>query len=492
MSRRFWIGTPKGQNTTADTFFDTSRQTIYQVNTSAPTTYPSFFDTFYNTAVPTDYIISTTYDAITNYVTNYFYGVITSHPTADIRDTLYYYPGEQTSYIVSTTVTRPTYIGYYVPTGYSVTEDVYRPTSIDAPYSGITLYTDIRITQYSNPTNYPGFFYPATTTFPTDYTYSSNAYGCYYFNADGSPAGQDGVPPGCSIVGCDPPSYNYANGSAPTYFDTCLTTAGSTTYLTHIYVGQNTTSTVIFNGQSAPDIGVFDCYPDDSPDVIAFCQDPQNRCEPCQGYYQTTYETDVGYDQVTSYPAPITTCYATSSLTSVSYLQSECYNCSVDCVASVNTTSSYQAYQAPYSGITYYDVATIVGYTPVSTIYPYISYYDTYIGTTTYTAFRDTIYVTSPPTTYQQDTEYTRPTNDYFYPVPTEYTRVTTYETAYPTSNPTSKITQYPTDVATTIDTATPTSNQTSVDTTVITSWLTDNDVTTTYQTSRSTTWFTQ
>ena len=129
MSRRFWIGTPKGQNTTADTFFDTSRVTTYQVNTSAPTTYPSFFDTFYDTDVPTEYIISTTYDVSTAYVSSFFYGVNTSRPTADTRITQYYYPGIQTLYSRNTTTSYITNYTYPVNTNVVVVDDVYAPAT---------------------------------------------------------------------------------------------------------------------------------------------------------------------------------------------------------------------------------------------------------------------------------------------------------------------------------------------------------------------------
>ena len=493
MSRRFWIGTPKGQNTTADTFFNTSNQTIYQVLTSAPTTYPSFFDTFYDTNVPTGYVIATTYPVNTLRPTIVPYPVSTSHPTADTRITQYYDPGTITSYLVPTSVTRPTYIGYTAPTTFAVTVPVYRDTSFSFVTNFITQVPSYVDTQYGPvSTTYPGFTTPTTYGSPTSATFPSSDTGCYFYNPDGSPAGQDSVPAGCSVISCSPPSYSYATGSAPTYFQTCRSTPGVTTFLTHVYVAGNTSSTVIINGQTDPDNGVNDCYPDNDPGVIAYCQDVGSRCEPCQIFVTTTYETDVGYDTYTSAPATITTCFDTSALTTVEYLASQCQDCSLSCTTNYISYYNVPTYYPPYSTPTSWFVSTLYGYVPTPASRNTTTVYATYVRDTTYNTTQDTIKVTSPPTTYLTTTQYQNVTGDFYYDVPTEYTRVTTYDTLYETTVDTTVETLYPTNVATTIDTATPTSNQTSVDTTVITSWLTDNEVTTTYQTSRSTTWFTQ
>lgn len=492
MSRRFWIGTPKGQNTTADTFFNTSRVTTYQVSTSAPTTYPSFFDTFYDTLVPTVYIISTTYDVSTAYISSFFYGVNTSHPTADTRITQYYNPGVQTLYSQNTTTSYITNYTYPVNTNVPVVADVYAPASRNTVTSYITQVPIYNTTFTQVNTTKPGFTVSTTYSQPTSATYPSSDSGCYYYDSSGNLTGQDSVPAGCSVISCSPPQDYTTTGSAPTYFQTCRSTPGTTTFLTHVYIGQNTSSTVIINGQTDPDNGVFDCYPDSDPAVVAYCQDVNARCEPCQIFSSTTFETDVGYDQVTSAPATITTCYDTSALTSVSYVYQSCQTCELSCTTNYVSNYFVPTYYPPFSVPTQYTNIELIGYDPTPTSRNTTTSYQSYVGTTSYISVRSTEYPTSHVTSHVTVTQYYQPTGDFFYPVPTEYTRNTTYLTDYPTSVPTTRPTQYPTDVATSIPTATPTSNQTSVDTTVITSWLTDNDVTTTYQTSRSTTWFTQ
>jgi hypothetical protein len=492
MSRRFWIGTPKGQNTTADTFFDTSRVTTYQVSTSAPTTYPSFFDTFYDTLVPTIYIISTTYDVSTAYISSFFYGVNTSHPTADTRITQYYYPGEQTLYFQNTTTSYITNYTYPVDTDVSVVADVYVPASRNTTTSYITQVPIYNTTFTQVNTTKPGFTVSTTYSQPTSATYPSSDSGCYYYDSSGNLTGQDSVPAGCSVISCSPPQDYTTTGSAPTYFATCKSTSGVTAFLTHIEVLILTGYTEIINGQTDPDNGVFDCYPDSDPGVVAYCQDVNARCEPCQIFVNTERVTDNGYDRYTSAPATITTCYDTSALTSVSYVYQSCQTCELSCTTNYVSYSFVPTYYPPFSIPTQYTNIELIGYDPTPTSRNTTTSYQSYAGTTSYISVRSTQYPTSRPTSRVTVTQYYQPTGDFYYDVPTEYTRNTTYLTDYPTSVPTTRLTQYPTDVATSVPTAAPTSNQTSVDTTVITSWLTDNDVTTTYQTSRSTTWFTQ
>jgi len=84
------------------------------------------------------------------------------------------------------------------------------------------------------------------------------------------------------------------------------------------------------------------------------------------------------------------------------------------------------------------------------------------------TSFRDTDYATSNPTSRTTTTTYLQNTGATAYEVPTSHETTTTYDTDYLTQRETSR------------------------DTEVITSWLTDDNVTTSFTTSRSTTWFTQ
>jgi hypothetical protein len=524
MSRRFWIGTPKGQNTTADTFFNTSRVTAYQVSTSAPTTYPSFFDTFYDALVPTEYIISTTYDVSTAYISNFFYAVNTTRPTgydsnfdvpvvitrptADTRITEYYYPGFQTVYFRNTVTSYITNYTYPVPTNVDVIADAYAPASRNTVTSYITQVPIYNTTFTQQNTTKPGFTVSTTYSHPTSATYPDSVFGCYYYDSSGNLTGQDSVPAGCSVISCSSLQDSYASGPASTFFATCRSTPGVTTFLTHVYVGRNTTTSYVVNGQSDPDNEIYDCYPNSDPAVVAYCQGVNARCENCQIYVYSTYETDIGYDRVTSAPATITTCYDTSSLTTKTYVAQSCQTCQLSCTTNYISYSFVPTYYPPFSIPTQYTNIALIGYDPTPTSRNTTTSYQSYVGTTTYISVRSTQYPTSRPTSHLTVTEYYQPTGDFYYDVPTEYTRNTTYvtnvptsvpttrptqyPTDYPTSVPTTRPTQYPTDVATSIPTATPTSNQTSVDTTVITSWLTDNDVTTTYQTSRSTTWFTQ
>lgn len=492
MSRRFWIGTPKGQNTTADTFFDTSRVTTYQVNTSAPTTYPSFFDTFYDTDVPTEYIISTTYDVSTAYVSSFFYGVNTSRPTADTRITQYYYPGIQTLYSRNTTTSYITNYTYPVNTNVVVVDDVYAPATRNTTTVWQTAQPIYDTSFIPGTTEYPGFTVSTTYSHPTSATYPSSVSGCYYYDSSGNLIGQDSVPAGCSVVSCSILQDYTTTGLANTFFTTCRSTSGTTTFLTHIYVGRNTTTSYIVNGQTDPDNEIYDCYPNSDPAVFQYCASVGARCENCQIFVNSTFETDVGYDTYTSTPADITTCYDTSTPTEVSYVYQSCQTCELSCTTNYISYSFVPTYYPPQTLPTQYTNIEIIGYNTITDQRNTTTAYQSYVGTTSYISVRSTQYPTSRLTSHVTVTQYYQATGDFYYDVPTEYTRNTTYLTDYPTSVDTTRTTQYPTDVPTSIPTATPTSNQTSVDTTVITSFLTDNDVTTTYQTSRSTTWFTQ
>lgn len=492
MSRRFWIGTPKGQNTTADTFFDTSRVTTYQVSTSSPTTYPSFFDTFYDTLVPTGYIISTTYDVSTAFISNFFVAVPVTRPTADTRITEYYNPGFQTGYSQNTLTSYITNYTYPVPTAVDVVADVYAPASRNTVTSYITQVPINDTSFIPTPTTYPGFTVSTTYGSPTSATYPDSIYGCYYYDANGNLTDQDTVPSNCSVISCSPLQNFTETGNKNTVFLTSRSTPGVTTFLTHVYIGQNTSSTYQVAGVTDPDNGIYDCYPASDPGAVAYCQETTSRCEGCAVTVSTTYETDVGYDRVTSAPATITTTYSTSRLTPVLYLARQCQTCELSCTTNYVSNYFVPTYYPPFSIPTQYTNIELIGYDPTPTSRNTTTSYQSYVGTTSYISVRSTEYPTSHVTSHVTVTQYYQPTGDFYYDVPTEYTRNTTYVTNVPTSVPTTRTTQYPTDVATSIPTATPTSNQTSVDTTVITSWLTDNDVTTTYQTSRSTTWFTQ
>ena len=492
MSRRFWIGTPKGQNTTADTFFNTSRVTTEQVSTSSPTTYPSLFDTFYDTDVPTEYVVSTTYDVSTAYPSNFFYAVNTSHPTADTRVTEYYDPGTQTQYSRNTLTSYVTNYTYPVNTDVVVVDDVYAPATRNTTTVWQTEQPIYSTSFTPANTTSPGFTVSTTYGSPTSATYPDSASGCYYYDASGNLIGQDSIPSNCSIVSCSTAEDFFATGNAPTSFSTSRSTSGTTEFLTHIEVLVLTAVSFNIAGLTDPSNGVFDCYDSDDPDVEAYCDSPGAQCQGCTITVNTERVTDNGYDRVTSAPATITTTFATSRLTSVTYLERQCQTCQLSCTTNYVSNYAVPTYYPPSTVPTQYTNIEIVGYNTITDQRNTTTSYQSNVGTTSYISVRSTQVPTSRPTSHETVTQYYQPTGDFYYDVPTEYTRNTTYATDYPTSVPTTRTTQYPTDVATSVPTATPTGNETSVDTTVITSFLTDNDVTTTYQTSRSTTWFTQ
>ena len=539
MSRRFWLGTPKGQNTTADTFFNTLRETIYLVPTSAPTTFDTTFltpielqptgyysnrpiyitsqstakttyfltpyITYYDTSFPTtyEYFVPTTY--LTPYVTTN----PTSAPTYYVVGTAYttsfgttYSQNTNTSFVTSYTYPVPTvyitpyplftttFYGTSRPT--TVTEDIFSPTSFPVP------------------TTYPGYTTPTgySTSSPTSYSQSFS--GCYYYDSNGNITGQDPLPPaGC--VNPSPCPYNdsFSNASVYTYFNTTQATASTTTFLTHVYVGQTTSNIFYTPGLTDPVNGIYGCYDAYDPDVFAYCQSA-GTCSGCSYFNSTTFQTDVGYDTYTTAPATINTTVQTSALTTVAYLSSRCYpSCQFTCTGTTSYLTYVATFYAPstvsttyspntYRGSTTYTIVTNFttsnetftgGYQPLNTLY--VTQYPTSNVTSRSTLTSYVVNTTNPynvPTTYLTSTSFiTSFPTDYLTVVLTDAYANTSFVTTRETSNSTDYLTTNLTDSETLWF---------EVETTVSTSRMTD--ILTTYPqntevlTSRSTTWFTQ
>ena len=558
MSRRFWLGTPKGQYTSAITSFLTSRLTNTSFITSAPTLSPTTFITQWYTPTPTSNLTTTTYPTlftdpgvdteysssfVTNYITNWVYPVSTAFavntiftPTSNqtfkgnynttIDTILTPTPTVYTSYTPTPTSfefinNRNTQITYY----YTYNTLYSQPTTAPTVYTSFDVQPLTRPTDYQRNTTVTGYFYTTFTPTSYDVTYPSSASGCYYYNVDGSPAGNDTIPSNCSVVSCSP-GVNYTQ---PGQLLTAYSYSQPTFYVSQ-YVSNVTTFTTSQQfagydpGQTDPDNGIFDCYPSSDPGVVAYCQDVNARCEPCQVLvYTTVIDTSVqGY--AVSATVYYNSGYTLDQYTTVSYVYKTCQDCSLTCTDTVNTSNPNPTggYVAPSSRSTDYFVDTIYGsttytiFTPGNTTYT-TSYYvptqgEGYIpsstnftdygvrsteytnftpGTTQYTSFSTTISSILEPTSYLTETD-----------------RVTSFrDTDYATSNPTSRTTtttylqntgatayEVPTshETTTTYDTDYLTQRETSRDTEVITSWLTDDNVTTSFTTSRSTTWFTQ
>jgi hypothetical protein len=419
-------------------------------------------------------IFGTTYSQNTNtsFVTNYTYPVPTTYPTL--------YPVfVTTTYITS----RPT----------TVTEPVYRSTT------------------YSNPTTYPGFTTP--TGYPTSNPTSSVEFygGCFYYDVNGNLIGQDpGAPPGCEYSGSGPCPFVDTTGTASvyTYYNTSRTTDGTTTFLTHVYIGQNTFEIFYTPGFTDPVNGIFGCYDANDPDVFQYCQSV-GTCEGCEYFNSTTFETDVGYDTFTSAPAPVTTTFETSSLTSVTYLSSRCFpSCQFTCSGVTTYLTYVPTFYPPSTVVTSYEVNTVIGSTTYSYVTSFFTSNETFTGSfTPVNTTSVTQYPTSNVTSRSTITTYIVNTTN-TYSVPTTYVVSTSFSTSFPTDYLTERSTLYVTNIPTTFQTSNETSSPTSNLTDITTTFDTSNDTTrsttrmteflteytqnTEVLTSRSTTWFTQ
>jgi hypothetical protein len=606
MSRRFLLGTPKGQNTTADTFFNTLRETFYLVPTSAPTTFDTTFSTTYGTVAPvpstTTYSTSrltsvlTTYGTIgpspeyqtiyatlgsTSYFSEFITEYLTYYNTNDIVPTSF---SVITSFNTPYATTRPTsaptdypvitaYIStfgtmysqntntsfvtnytYPVPTEYITPYPLFthtfygtsRPTSVTEPVYQSTI--------YSNPTTYPGFTTP--TAYPTSNpTSSSQSFsGCFYYDVNGNQTGSDPLPPaGCVNLAPCPFVDTTGTASVYTYYNTTRSTPSTTTFLTHVYIGQSTFNIFYTPGLTDPVNGIFGCYDAYDPDVFAYCygQPEQGNfgagtCQACEYFNSTTFDTDVGYDTYTTAPATVITTFETSALTSVSYLSSRCFPpCAYNCTVTTSYFTYVPTFYSPDTVVTSYPINTFIRnttfeiitsfttshitftgeYQPLNTLY--VTQYPTSNVTSNLTTTSYIVNTTNPynvPTAYLTSTSFiTSFPTDYVTNNPTLYvTNIpTTFQTSHPTSNLTSFFTarttelgntSHPTtiqiifntsnltDITTTFDTSrsteimdiVSTSNDTSRSTTRITEWLTTYPQNTEVLTSRSTTWFTQ
>ena len=498
MSRRFLLGSSKGQNTTADTYFNTLLEKIYLVPTSAPTvanttfstTYPTTYLTYFNTSVG----VNTSFMVITSFNTPYITSRPTSAPTSNLVITAHI-TTFGTIYSQNTNTSFATNYSYPVPTEYitpyplftttfygtsrptSVTEEVYSPTS----FTGPTTYPG-----YTTPTGYP-------TSSPTSYSQSFS--GCFYYDSNGNLAGQDSAPAGCVANG--PCAYveNFTSGSVYTYFLTCSVTSGTTTFLTHVFVGQSTSSAFLSPGLTDPVNGIYGCYDASDPGAIAYCNNV-GTCQGCSVYNNTTFTTDVGYDTYTSGLASVYTYFQTSALTAASYLSSRCYP---SCAHTCTTTTSFQTmvptFYPPSTVITNYSVNTYRGNTTYGIVTSFQTSNITYTGgyqplNTLYVTQYPTSNITSRVTTTSYIVNTTNPYN-----VPTTYLTSTSFTTSFPTDYVTSASTEYIVPTSATWQTSNLTSNDTSNDTTRSTTrtteWLTELPQNTEVLTSRSTTWLT-
>lgn len=558
MSRRFWLGTPKGQYTSAITSFLTSRLTNTSFTTSAPTLSPTTFITQWYTPVPTSNLTTTTYPTlftppgvdteysssfVTNYITNWVYPVSTAFavntiftPTSNQT-----FKGNYNTAISTILSPTPTVYTSYTPTPTSFEFINSRNTQITYYYTYDTLYshptshptvdTDFllvdltRSTVYQRNTTVDGYYYPTYTPTSYDVTYPSSASGCYYYNVDGALIGQDSIPSNCSIVSCSPAVNNYSPGQRLTAYSYSQPTFYVSQYVSNVTTFTTSSQFAGYeSGQTDPDNGINDCYPSSDPGVVAYCQDVNARCEPCQVAVYTTVINESVQGYAVTATVYYNSGYTLNQYTAVSYLSSSCQDCSLSCTDTVNTiiTNSNGGYVAPSSRVTTYSVDTIYDNTTYTNFTPRITTYETeyyvptqgtgYIptstnftdygvrstqytnltpGTTQYTSFSTTFSSILEPTSYLTETGRTTSFRDTDYATsnPTSRTTTTTYlqntgATAYevPTSHQTT----------TTYDTDRLTQRETSRDTEVITSWLTDDNVTTSFTTSRSTTWFTQ
>jgi hypothetical protein len=541
MSRRFLLGTPKGQNTTADTFFNTLRETFYLVPTSAETTFGTTFLTpielqptgyysnrpiyitsqltakttlfltpyltYYDTTFPTGYVFPTL--KITEYNTPYVTTRPTSAPTDYAVITAYvttfgttYSQNTNTSFITNytypVTTTYPTAYPVFVTTTYGTS----RPTGVTEPVYQSTI--------YSNPTTYPGFTTPTAyptsnpTTVPTSFS------GCFYYDVNGNQTGSDPLPPaGCVNPAPCPFVDTTGTASVYTYFNTTRSTEGTTTFLTHVYVGQSTFSIFYTPGLTDPENGIFGCYDAYDPDVNAYCLGA-GTCQGCDYFNSTTFDTDVGYDTYTTAPATVITTFETSALTSVSYLSSRCFPpCAYNCTVTTSYFTYVPTFYSPSTVVTSYPINTFIRNTTYSIITYFNTSNETFTGNftpvnTSHVTQYPTSNVTSRSTTTSFIVNTTNPYN-----VPTAYLTSTSFITSFPTDYVTSNSTATTTNtsMATTRETNHPTEVLTArstdsetlwfeVETTVSTSRMTD--ILTTYPqntevlTSRSTTWFTQ
>lgn len=528
MSRRFWLGTPKGQNTTADTFFNTLRETIYLVQTSAPTTFDTTFLTTYPTSTltlttyPTSYltyyntsdIVNTQFFLITQFLTPYVTDRITSRDTDYIVGTAY-----TTTFLTqmppqNTTTSYVTNYTYPVPTTYPTQYPVFATTTYETSRPTTAIVPVFRSTTYSNFTTYPGGTIP-TFYMTSNPTSSIEVFsGCFYYGINGNVIGSDPLPPGnCVESGPCTGVDSFSTAQAYTYYLTSRATTGTTTFLTYVYIGQITSNPTTFAGLTDPTNGFFDCY--DSSEAFDYCYnfdeafppDPMPNCEPCTGTRVTSFETDVGYDTYTTGPLTYDTFFETSNLTTVTYLSSRCFpNCQFTCSGITSYQTFRPTFYPPYAVVTSFQVNTFVR----NTTYSYITYFNTsneyFTGSfTPVNTTRITQYPTSNVTSKLTATSIFVNTTD-TYNVPTTYIVSTSFTTSFPTNYLTSNPTQYITNIPTTFQTSNITSNLTSnlttttfdtsnlttASTTRITEWLTEYPQNTEVLTSRSTTWFTQ
>jgi len=578
MSRRLWLGTPKGQYTSAITSFLTSRLTNTSFTTSAPTLSPTTYITQWYTPTPTSNITTTTFDTlftdpgvdteysssfVTNFPTSWVYAVSTAYdvttlytPTSNdtfkgnyntsIDTVLTPTPTAYTSYTPTPTAytsytPTPTAYTVFTPTNTDVTYYYTYPTLYSVPVTRPTTYTSYTVVPLTRPTDYDqnttvtGYFFTTYSTSTTSYNYPSSASGCYYYDVNGSLIGQDSIPGNCSIVSCSPAVNYYSPGQRLTAYSYSQPTFYVSQYVSTVTSFSTTTEFAGYgSGQTDPDNGVFDCYPSSDPGVVAYCQDVNARCEPCQVPLYTTVINESYQNFPVSSTVFYNSGYTLDQYTDVSYLSSACQDCSLICnttetVVEANPSGGYvppSSRSTIYSRDTIYDNTTVTEYTPGTTTYDSEYYVPTqgegynnrvtqYTGSTTYptqytvltpgttqytgstpgttqytsfsttfssklepttyptesgisTLYRDTDYTTTQSTSRTTTTTYLQNTGATSYEVPTTRETTTTYDTDYLTQRETSR------------------------DTEVITSWLTDDNVTTSFTTSRSTTWFTQ
>jgi hypothetical protein len=455
----------------------------------------------------------------------------------------------------NTTITSYTPTSTEYPYSYQYATLYGQPTSHITPVTTFpNSYQSTAYSQNTTVTGYYYTTYSTSTT-PYTYPSSASGCYLYNADGS-SAGQTGGVPAGCTIVSCTPAGQTYSSGQVLTAYSYSQSTFYTSTYISNVttysttssntYVGQGLTSPP-FAGGCYPEIDAAEycanaesnCYPcniyeltsvintsiqgysvtatvyynsgyilnqyttvsylsEDCFDCSLTCEGVNTTITPNpQGGYIPPSSRVTNYSVVTDMgPGP-----AVVTPTPTSYVSSYYLNTTGTGTTPVNTLytsfgnrlTNYTTYTAINTQVTGFGNRTTnyTTYTAMNTPYTSVSAPSPVTSPTTYTSFATTISSALENTTYPTDTALTTSFRDTDYATsnPTSRTTTTTYlqntgATAYevPTSHSTT----------TTYDTDSLTQQSTTRDTEVITSWLTDDDVTTSFTTSRSTTWFTQ
>jgi hypothetical protein len=490
MSRRFWLGTPKGQYTSAITSFLTSRLTNTSFTTSAPTLSPTTFITQWYTPTPTSNLTDTTYPTlftdpgvdteysnsfVTNYITNWVYPVSTAFDV----NTIFTPTSNQTfkgnyNTAISTILT-PGSTQYTVPT--TSTSFTPTPTSYTSFTPGSTQYTVPTTSTSYTPTGtvYTSYTptptdYPVLTPTPTNYTY----FFTYPTQYSRPTAGSRNTTSYDTDFDYRPTDYERNTAVAGYYYTTFDPTSYDVTY------PSSASGCYYYNVDG--DLISQDSIPSNCS--IVSCSPAVNNYSPGQRltaytYFQATFYTSTYISNVTTYSTTSSNTYVGQGLTSPPFAggcypeidaaeycanpESNCYPCNIYELTSVINTS-IQGYSV--TATVYYNSGyTLNQYTAVSYLSSAcqdcsLSCTDTvntdnpnptggYVApssrNTTYsvdTLYGFTINTTITPTEYTYNTGYYVPTQGEGYNVTlTNYTTYTQLSTQY--TNLTPGTTQY-------------------------------------------------